>query len=202
MKEHTYHTIGEIAAKLHNHADQWQRPDGFERHAWDEAGLTGETPFWGQYWKWPRLNDTEVKLFLDARSKLRRELTEFGKDDGKYGLIHADLLPENLLIDGDQINLIDFDDGGFGWRLYDLATVLFFQLGEDNFDDISEALISGYRQHRPLPEEHLEYLPSFFVARGLSICGWLYSRNEPDDVKDIIEDIKAGVIELLEDFVS
>ena len=30
------------------------------------------------------------------------------------------------MVQGDRIKLIDFDDAGFGWHLFELATALYF----------------------------------------------------------------------------
>ena len=51
-------------------------------------------------------------------------LCEFGKSADRYGLVHGDMLPENLFYDGSELRLIDWDDTGFGWHLYDFATAL------------------------------------------------------------------------------
>ena len=45
------------------------------------------------------------------------------------GLIHADLLGENILDDGAGLRLIDFDDCGWGFRFYDLGTAMLQSLG-------------------------------------------------------------------------
>ena len=44
--------------------------------------------------------------------------------DFDLGLIHADMVHENILIDGSSLVIIDFDYCGFGYRLFDLATAL------------------------------------------------------------------------------
>ena len=43
----------------------------------------------------------------------------------RYGLIHCDFLPENLLKDGKTLRIIDFDDCGYDWHLFDIATSMF-----------------------------------------------------------------------------
>ena len=37
------------------------------------------------------------------------------KDRDSYGLVHADLGPTNYLIDGERINVFDFDDCAYTW---------------------------------------------------------------------------------------
>ena len=47
------------------------------------------------------------------------------EDSADYGLIHADLISENMLWTGEHPYLIDFDDGGWGFRDFELATLSF-----------------------------------------------------------------------------
>ncbi|HWO08189.1 MAG TPA: hypothetical protein VNN80_01875, partial [Polyangiaceae bacterium] len=44
----TFHTIGVLAARLHNQSSRWRPPPGFTRQAWDVEGLVGEQPLWGR----------------------------------------------------------------------------------------------------------------------------------------------------------
>ena len=57
---------------------------------------------------------------------------------------------QNLLFDDGVVRLIDFDDAGFGWHLFDMATSLFYLslAGERTFDAILDAFITGYRSQR------------------------------------------------------
>ena len=38
-----------------------------------------------------------------------------------YSMIHADMHPGNVLVDGDRLTVIDFDDAAWGWHAYDIA---------------------------------------------------------------------------------
>jgi Ser/Thr protein kinase RdoA (MazF antagonist) len=95
-------------------------------------------------------------------------------------LIHADLVPENILVDGDSLQVIDFDDAGYGWHLFEIATSLYFIRRDSIYVQAREAVIEGYRQQRMLPDEHLELLPMFLAARGTTYLGWVHTRaGEP-----------------------
>jgi Ser/Thr protein kinase RdoA (MazF antagonist) len=127
-----YRTVGELAGRLHNQTENWPLPEGFARHAWDEDGICGQNPVWGRFWELEPLTAAQREPILTATREVRDRLVAFGKGKDRYGLIHADFLPENLLVGKDGIRLIDFDDCGFGWHLFDLVTPLFFHLGEDH----------------------------------------------------------------------
>lgn len=197
-----FRLVGKLMAKLHNHAEEWLLPDGFTRHAWDIDGIVGKDPFWGRYWELEALTHAQVDLVQAAAEIVRHKLDEFGQSSDRYGLIHADFLPENLLVDGETMRLIDFDDAGFGWHLFDVATSVFFFVGEEPFDAILEALVEGYRTERKLSDEHLEMLPTFLMARGLTYLGWLHTRKETETAQELTPVVVDGVCALAEEYCS
>ena len=198
----TYRIIGELAAKVHNQAVSWQLPPGFVRHAWDADGLAGERPFWGKFWEIEAASDAERDLLLRGRDVVFSELSQLAKSPGTYSMIHADFALENIMVEGDQLRLIDFDDAGFGWHLFELATSLYFIMGESYFEQAKDALIEGYRVHRQLPDEQLELLPLFFLARGFTYIGWVHTRHETETAKELTPMLLEAACELAEDYLS
>ncbi|MEH6549777.1 MAG: phosphotransferase [Pseudomonadales bacterium] len=180
-----YHLVGQLVARMHQFTSQWSLPAGFVRHAWDEEGLLGATPWWGRYWELEALNEDQRELLHKTSKQARAELEVYGKDPDRYGLIHADPLPENFLRgdDGD-IRVIDFDDGGFGWLMFDFATALFFHLGEPCFDRLLAAMMAGYQEVRELPPEFEQKLPLFLLLRGLTYLGWAHTRKDTDTARE------------------
>jgi Ser/Thr protein kinase RdoA (MazF antagonist) len=183
-----YRTIGALAARLHAQAVAWPLPQGFSRHAWDAEGLTGEQPFWGRFWELDQLSPAQRALLLQARERVHRGLQEYAarpENHARYSLIHADLVAENLLVDGARVRLIDFDDAGFGWHLFDLATALYFESDAPHFAMAFEALVEGYREHRELPAEQLACMPLFFAARSFTYLGWIHTRKETETARTL-----------------
>jgi Ser/Thr protein kinase RdoA (MazF antagonist) len=110
--------VGDLVARFHDATDALTLPDWFTRPRWDVAGLTGETPFWGRFWDHPALEPDERETLLAARAHVAGTLATRG---GDFGLIHADVLRENVLFAASGPHLIDFDDAGFGFRAFDLG---------------------------------------------------------------------------------
>ncbi len=196
------HSTGRLMAITHNHSSSWNIPADFDRHAWDEDGLLGPKPFWGPYWELDTLSDADREILTAVKSRALEELAAFGKTSDRYGLIHADLVPENLLRDGDSVCLIDFDDAGFGWHVFDIATTLFFHLGEPHYADAEAALLEGYREVRELPDDHLAHLPLFFLLRGLTYLGWTHTRSETETAQTMKETITEAVMELAREYLQ
>ena len=194
-------TAGSLAARIHNFTERWALPDGFTRRHWDASGLCGDNAHFGTFWKLDRLEAEQKELLLCAREKAKDELAEFGKAPDRYGLTHADFLPENFLYDGKTVNIIDFDDCGFGWHIMDLATSLFFLIGEESYNAAYDGLIEGYRRERNLPDAHLKKLPVFFLVRSLSYLSWIQSRQETETAKEIGPGLVKTACVIAEDYL-
>ncbi|NUT16660.1 MAG: phosphotransferase [Cupriavidus sp.] len=180
-----YVTLGEIAARMHNQSSAWRPPAGFVRHHWCEQGLTGPAPLWGRFWELEQLSQPQRTLLAAARRAIRRDLLAYGKSSRNFGLIHADLVPENLMVEGDRVRVIDFDDAGYGWHLFDLATSLYFLRDKADFDAALDAFLDGYRRHRPLPQSELAHLPLFLAARGTTYLGWVHEKKETETARTL-----------------
>lgn len=185
-----FNQLGRIAARIHNQAVSWQIPKNFQRHAFDADGLMGDAPFWGPFWVLPELKAAERAYILNARRVIYRTLSDYGKAAGTYSLIHADLHPHNLLVNGDRLHIIDFDDSGFGWHQYEIAVALDAYRQPSQFEVARDALITGYRLERALSDTAIELLPMFLLIRSLALLGWLHERpehNRGDRVRRLIQ---------------
>lgn len=172
-----FRAVGHAVARLHNVTDRLALPDSFDRHAWDGAGLLGENPFWGRFWESPALSEAERDLILRARDAAAARLADFSAAGGDFGLIHADVLRENVMVDGaGRVTLIDFDDAGWGFRAYDLATLMSQNEGLANSRELREAAIAGYRELRNLPQAAVALLPMFVMLRRFASMGWIVPR--------------------------
>ncbi|MBN2630276.1 MAG: phosphotransferase [Rhodobacteraceae bacterium] len=167
-----HHTLGRLLAQVHAATDAMALPDWFTRPSWDHDGLVGEAPFWGRFWEHPGLTQSEAATLRAARRFLSDHLT---LTQPSIGLIHADVLRENVLVNGASFSLIDFDDSGFGYRLYDLGTVLSQNLYEPAYADIRAALCEGYGLANAAEVDR------FTLARTLASVGWAAPRLAADD---------------------
>lgn len=166
-----YHALGRAMAGLHQKSDDWIPPPRFQRHAWDLDGLLGENPLWGRFWENPRLTKAETDLLTKARHQARDIVSALPAPD--YGLIHADLVQENVLFGASGPQMIDFDDGGFGYRLFDIATALNFIRREPDPVPLQAAFTQGYLATRPID---LTALPLFQAIRAFTYVGWIVPR--------------------------
>ncbi|MEM7092687.1 MAG: phosphotransferase [Actinomycetota bacterium] len=173
-----YRRIGEIAGRIRAHATTWDPPTGFTRRRWDAEGLVGESPLWGRFWEVDGLTSAHRSLFSSAREELLHRLGELSTGADAFGLIHADLHLGNVMADGDELTVIDFDDSGFGWFVHELAVSLHPVVDEPYFDAARDAIVAGYRVEHPLSDEDERLIGTFLAMRGLMIVGWLDARRD------------------------
>lgn len=164
-----YHALGQLLAHVHKTTDSLTLPEGFIRPRWDLNGLVGDQPLWGRFWEHPVASPDQRAALVRARDALRERLS------GEIGLIHADVLRENVLVNDRSVSLIDFDDSGFGFRLHDLGTALVQTFAHPEQPQIRAALMAGYGTGDE------DMVKAFTLARALSSVGWTMPRLQPDD---------------------
>lgn len=172
-------SVGRLIASLHDATDRLDLAGRMPRPVWDADGFLGDRPLWGPFWSNPAFTEEEMRLIDEARQAARLMMPARAEAD--FGLIHADVLRENVLDDRGCLSLIDFDDSGWGYRLYDLATALVQSLEEPCLRDIAGGLVAGYAETRPLPANVDALLPLFVMLRTSASAGWIATRASADD---------------------
>lgn len=197
-----FHTLGVITAALHDHTRSWQRPSEFSRFAWDWEHSLGAAPRWGRWRDAVGVGDSEADVLVRAQQLLQRRLTEYGTGPETFGLVHADLRLANLLVDGDTITVIDFDDCGFGWYFYDFGTAVSFFEDHPSVPEWQDAWASGYRTRRPLPSSDEDMLASFVLLRRLLLLAWMGTHSHSRESQAISVTYATGSCELAERYLS
>ena len=97
---------------------------------------------------------------------------------------------------------IDFDDCGFSWHLFDLATISILFLATEQSDTVRCAVIEGYCRERPLADETLRLMPLFYLLRAFTYLGWIHTRSETRTAEEIAPGIVVMVCRQAEDYLS
>jgi len=176
-----WRALGRLMAEVRLHGEAWVPPAWFERPSWDAAGMVGDAPHWGDPLRLGPWSDEVHDLLRCARDRVRERLAAFGTTPDRYGLVHADLAFANVLMRPDQQPLLlDFDDCGWSWYLWELAVALTPFDGTPAFAPLRDALVAGYRSRCALPDEQLAELPTFVMARRLVTLGWVFTHAETE----------------------
>ena len=175
-----FEMLGRATARMHRHTQIWQRPSWFTRPVWNFDTALGSTPHWGRWRDGMGVDAVKADLFGRTVAVIARRLAAYGQTHDRFGLIHCDLRLANLLVDGDTVKVIDFDDCGFSWFMYDAATPVSFYEHEPQVPDLVEAWKTGYRSVLNLSPLDEAEIPTFIMLRRLLLVAWIGSHSETD----------------------
>ncbi len=199
---HKFELLGAICARMHSHARTWRRPAGFVRFSWDFDCCVGDTPRWGRWQDGIGVGKEELTTLTRAAELMRARLGSYGSGPDTFGLIHADVRLANLLVSGDDIAVIDFDDCGFGWYMFDVATAVSFIEHDPRVPELCEAWVRGYRRVMPLAARDEAEIATFVLLRRLQLVAWVGSHRFADAALELGADFTSGCCEIAERYLS
>jgi len=197
-----FRQLGEVTARCHNHSEGWGRPPWFGRLCWDFEHSFGANANWGPWRNGPDCTPERERLLQRTVDLMERRLQRFGRGTSRYGLIHADFRLANLLVHEGDVRVIDFDDCGFGWFLYDAATAVSFFEDRADVPELMEAWKDGYRRRRVLPDGDEHELWTFIMMRRMTLFAWMGSHSETELARTEGPGYSAGTCELAERYLS
>jgi Ser/Thr protein kinase RdoA (MazF antagonist) len=197
-----FELLGETAARMHEHVKAWPRPAWFERHTWDFETSLGNTPHWGRWRDGMGVTPDIEAVFANTVALIERRLQAFGKSPDRFNLVHGDMRLANLLMDHGTVKVIDFDDCGFSWFLYDCATTVSFFEHQPDVPDLINAWVRGYRKVAHLSAEDEAEIGTFVMLRRLLLVAWIGSHSETELAQSMGLDYTRGTVALCEDYMA
>ena len=213
--------LGEITARMHTHSRQWARPAWFTRFHWDYECAFGARARWGRWQDGIGIGAAEREVLGRLDGVLRSRLAAFGTGPQRYGLIHADTRLANLLVsDGDgagaaaetgtgpggagdsRVAVIDFDDSGFSWYLYDAGTAVSFFEHQPQVPELIDSWLTGYRRVAGLPAADEAEIWTFILLRRLLLVAWIGSHTAVDIARELGAGYTRDSCDLAERYLS
>ena len=196
-----FQTLGEVTARMHRHVREWQRPPWFERLTWNFETSIGSRPHWGRWQDGMAVDAGKEALFGETVELIGRRLEVFGQSRDRFDLIHCDLRLANLLVDGGRVKVIDFDDCGFSWLMYDAATPVSFFEHRDEVPELIANWLEGYRRVVDLPDEDAAEIPTFVMLRRLLLVAWIGSHSETELAQEMGIEYTENTVGLCRDYL-
>ncbi len=197
-----FEELGQIAARLHNHSLAWPKPAHFERLSWDVDTIFGVNATWGNWRDGPEVDDQIRKTLEQVETTIRQRLKAFGKGKKRYGLTHADMRLANLLTNRNGTCLIDFDDCGMSWFLYDFATTVSFMEDDPRVGALKNAWVRGYRRIRDLSTEEEAEIDTFIMLRRMALLAWIGSHIQAPEPQALAPGFARTTAELGQNYLD
>ena len=198
----SFEGLGAVTAQMHLHSRRWTRPAGFARFSWDLEAAFGPAPRWGHWRDGMGVGPSEAEVLGRLEAVIRQRLLAYGQPPARFGLVHADTRLDNLLVREGRVSVIDFDDCGFSWFLYDLATAFSFFEDAPQVPELIERWLTGYRGVAALSTEDEGEIWTFILLRRLLLVAWLGSHSTLELAEKLGARYTAGACELAERYLA
>jgi Ser/Thr protein kinase RdoA (MazF antagonist) len=163
--------FGLFIGKLHNTLDLYTGQNSFKKFGYEEIVWMPLQTIQPYIQHNNELMEFYKTIITECESKLR-------KCDGllSWGICHGDLHAGNVVFNEfSEPGIFDFDLSCNGWRLYDLATVIWSILPREDYsqntlkivDICIKSFVKGYSNNRPLAREEHELLFIFVLLRHI-----------------------------------
>src|SRR6185437_8977758 len=197
-----FETLGRFAATAHEHATRFVPPAGFTRQVWTAGGILDANGLWGDWRRAPHVEGAVAAQLTLLDVRLRHDLDAYGSGPDRFGLIHADMRLANLLVDRDHVTLIDFDDCGFCWFMYDFAAAVSFFEDSPKIPALRQRWLDGYLSIRPLAAEHIAMLDAMVLLRRMALLAWIGSHAETPLAQAHASDFAAVTADLAAPYLA
>lgn len=196
-----FEMLGETTAYLHRQASIWNGTKTIDRMEWTYDNIIGDTAAWGRWQDFEGMTPEAEEFLEEACRIIKKRLNRYGRNQNNWGLIHADLRLANILVEGDTIKVIDFDDCGMGWYLHDLASSISFIEHKEIVPDLINSWLKGYKKVMPFTDTDFEEIDTFILMRRLQLMAWLASHKESGPVAELSVGYLEGTIGLAERYI-
>ncbi len=198
----SFEALGELTARMHRHAREWTRPEGFVRFHWNYDAAFGTEARWGRWQEGVGVGSSEREVLGRLDETLRFRLAAYGTGPDRYGLVHADTRLANLLVADGSVSVIDFDDCGFSWYLYDLGTTVSFFEHRPQVPELVDSWLRGYRKLAQVFAADEAEIWTFILFRRLLLVAWIGTHTAVEIARELGAGYTLDSCDLAESYLS
>lgn len=195
-------SLGEITAKLHMQSINRDKSVVIKRFYWDINNLFGDNNdgIWGSWRDYKALTKEQYRILEKCTSVMKDKLNHYGRSNEKFGLIHADLHFYNVINNNGVNQIIDFDDSGYGFYMYDMGCALVTY--SRNLTELEKAWVRGYEKVRKLSDEDKKLIPMFVLLRRITRLAWLATHSDSDTAKTVDNEYLDVTIDMAKEWLK
>jgi Ser/Thr protein kinase RdoA (MazF antagonist) len=161
---------------------------GSERHESEVSGLAFDAE--------------ALEVLTRCSRRVEERLDRFGKGPDRFGPVHADMRLANLLVNGDDVTVIDFDDCGLSWFMYDLGSALSFIEHEPYVPELVDSWVTGYRTVAELSAADETELPTFIMLRRMLLVAWIGSHIDTETAQSMGAEYTSTSCQMAEEYLG
>lgn len=178
--DENFEEMGRVTAHLHNALEGTHLPENMTAKKWDRVFyFRGECAVYKQ----EAYQSVLTKEYHDTMGQvidyLDSELPKLYENKESF-VIHGDLNPWNMKINGSKITVFDFEDNIEGTPLHDIAIMLYYYWYDEKFDfnRVKKHYLKGYQEIKGLPVFSEFELELLMTARRVNFLNYILKVSE------------------------
>jgi Ser/Thr protein kinase RdoA (MazF antagonist) len=177
-----FRSVGMLTASIHEHGVAFRPPPGFALPAIDLASYVNPDGAEGEQAR-TVLSPESLSLFRTAYARVTAAWERAERREPGRRLIHNDMHMANLIVCGDKIGLVDFEQAGWGHPAQDIASTFYYEQSSPLYEQLWTAFREGYTTRRPWPEEEERcdvnaFIAAMCVEEALNTCEFCSDEGE------------------------
>ena len=140
---------------------------------------------------------TEEKAIIAKAVEKIEAITRDLYSRNRPQLIHADIHPWNVMWQGSDVAIFDFDDCVIGLPVQDIAVTLYY----NDTDEQDAAFLAGYQELAPLPEFTHDEMSALKLQRRIVLLSYILETENPEH-RAMVPEYLAKTIKQIEQFLN
>ncbi len=137
---------------------------------------------------------TEEKAIIAKAVEKIEAITRDLYSRNRPQLIHADIHPWNVMWQGSDVAIFDFDDCVIGLPVQDIAVTLYY----NDTDEQDAAFLAGYQELAPLPEFTHDEMSALKLQRRIVLLSYILETENPEH-RAMVPEYLAKTIKRIEE---
>jgi Ser/Thr protein kinase RdoA (MazF antagonist) len=180
LTQKNLYKLGELAARLHEHAATFTPPPGFWIRTADSAFPFGEPVVLFDAAYRHLMPPARRGLFRRAVEQVQAALDRLYADPHGLRVLHYDLHQWNVKVYRGKLYALDFEDLMWGYPVQDIAITLYYFQDHEHYQALRESFRHGYTDHSSWPEQYPGEIEALMAGRALDLANFVLQDPNPD----------------------
>ena len=184
LTEPNLRQLGELAARLHDHAARFSPPRGFTRRRLSGTLARGEEALLFADASRPAYTDEQWDLFRRVEQQVGEGFARLYSAPSGLRPLHNDLHQENVKVARGRLRPFDFEDVIWGYPVQDIAMTFYdllyyTRINVPEYRQLRAAFREGYSRWLPWPEAYEGETDLFIAGRMLWRTNYVLQAERP-----------------------
>jgi Ser/Thr protein kinase RdoA (MazF antagonist) len=175
LSEANLHKMGVLFARMHNHGEAFEPPEGFTTRKMDRVLARGEADVLFASEHASSFSIESRAIFEQVRLRVEETYAKRYGGSQRPIVIHHDLWHDNIHLYRGELYPLDFEDTVWGFPVQDIAMAmqdLMDDVPTERYEPLLEAFRTGYTGLRAWPEAYTSEMDTFRAGRMLWTANW------------------------------